>query len=196
MGGMHVHLRIRFSDQTTWLARILRSNFTSFSDEFSNRVIESECATLRWLDQLDVPSPRLHDYGLRNDPCNKVGVAYMLIDELPGTSLLFKEPSNEQLRKVYDQWADTLCVLQMHPFEEIGSLCFQSNGDISVGPIVGDRTGTFSQMGPFRNAREYYSTLAEKYLEIICDGQLFSAYPVNAYLTFKYLKDLADSGRC
>ena len=119
----------------------------------------------------------------------------MLIDELPGTPLLLKEPSNEQLRKVYDQWADILCVLQMHPFEEIGSVCFQSNGDISVGPIVGDRTGTFSQMGPFRNAGEYYSTLAEKYLEMICDGQLFSAYPVNAYLIFKYLKDLADSGR-
>ena len=195
MGGMHIHLCIRFSDRTTWLARILRSNFTSFSDEFSNRVIKSECATLRWLNQLDVPSPRLHDYGLRNDPCNKVGVAYMLIDELPGTSLLLKEPSNKQLRKVYDQWADILCVLQMHPFEEIGSVCFQSNGDISVGPIVGDRTGTFLQMGPFRNAREYYSTLAEKYLEMICDGQLFSAYPVNAYLIFKYLKDLADSGR-
>ena len=195
MGGMHIHLRIRFSDSTTWLARILRSNFTSFSDEFSNRVIESECATLRWLGQLDVPSPRLHDYGLRNGPCNKVGVAYMLIDELPGTPLLLKEPSNEQLRKVYDQLAGILCVFQTHSFEEIGSLCFQSNGEVSVGPIVGDRTGTFSQMGPFRNAREYYSTLAEKYLEMICDGQLFSAYPVNAYLIFKYLKDLADSGR-
>lgn len=41
-------------------------------------------------------------------------------------------------------------------------------------------------MGPFRNAREYYySTLAEKYLEMICDGQLFSAYPVNVYLIFQ-----------
>lgn len=144
--GLYAHPPVHsISDRTTWLARLLRSNFTSVSDEFSNRVIKSECATLRWLNQLDVPSPRLHDYGLRNDPCNKVGVAYMLIDELPGTSLLLKEPSNKQLRKVYDQWADILCALHLHPFEEIGSLCFQSNGDISVGPIVGDRTGTFSQ---------------------------------------------------
>jgi len=195
MGGMHVHLRIRFSNRTTWLARILRYNYTSFSDEFSNRVIESECATLRWLDKIDVPSPRLHDYGLRNDPRNEVGVAYMLIDELPGTPLLLKDPSSEHLRKVYSQWASILCTLQMHPFEKIGSLLFQSNGEISVGPITGDRTGTFSQMGPFRNAREYYSTLAEKYLEMISDGQLFSAYPANAYLIFKYLKQLAESGR-
>lgn len=195
MGGMHIHLRIQFSNGSTWLARVLRYTYTSFSDEFSNRVLESECATLRWLEKIDVPSPRLHDYGLRSDPHNEVGVAYMLIDELPGTPLLLKEPSTEQLRKVYDQWAGILHTIQMYPFEKIGSLSSQSNGEISVGPIVGDRTGTFSQMGPFRNAREYYSTLAEKYLETISDGQLFSAYPANAYLVFKYLKDLAESGR-
>ncbi|KAJ5569973.1 uncharacterized protein N7459_009403 [Penicillium hispanicum] len=195
MGGMHVHLRIRFSNSSTWLARLLRENYTSFSDEFSNRVIESECATLKWLDKIDVPSPRLHGYGLRNDPGNEVGVAYMLIDELPGTPLLLKNPSGDELRQVYEQWADILNTLQTHPFERIGSLWPQSNGEISVGPIMGDRTGTFSQMGPFYTAREYYSTFAEKYLEMICDGQLFSAYPVNAYLIFKYLQELADAGR-
>lgn len=63
MGGMHIHLRIRFSNGTTWLARILRHNYTSFSDEISNAIISSECATLRWLDKVDIPSPRLHDYG-------------------------------------------------------------------------------------------------------------------------------------
>ncbi|RJE18347.1 hypothetical protein PHISCL_09316 [Aspergillus sclerotialis] len=195
MGGMHIHLRIRFSNGTTWLARTLRHNYTSFSDEISNAIINSECATLRWLEKVDVPSPRRYDYGLRNDPCNTVGVAYMLIDQLPGTPLLLKEPSSEQFRKACSQWADILYTLQMHPFEQIGTLSFQSNGEISVGPIVGDRTGTFSQMGPFCNARDYYSTFAEKYLEMICDGQLFSAYPLNAYLIFKYLKDLAKSGR-
>lgn len=88
-------------------------------------------------------SPRLHYYILRNDPRNEVGFAYMLIDELPGMPLLLKEPSNEQFRKVYDQWASMLSTLQTHPFEKIGSLWSQPNGEISVGPIVGDRTGTF-----------------------------------------------------
>ena len=85
---------------------------------------------------------RLHDYGLRNDLCNKVGVAYMLIDELPGTPLLLKEPSNGQLRKVYDKWAGILCVLQTHPFDKIGSLCFQPNGEISLsyGHVFADGT--------------------------------------------------------
>ncbi|KAB8226123.1 glycosyl hydrolases family 31-domain-containing protein [Aspergillus novoparasiticus] len=55
-----------------------------------------------WLENVDVPSPKLHDYGLRNDPHNDVGVAYMLIDELPGIPLLHKQPSVEELRRVYD----------------------------------------------------------------------------------------------
>lgn len=49
-------------------------------------------------------------------------------------------------------------------------------------------------MGPFRNAIEYY-TFSEKYLELILDGQLFSAYLVKAYLIFKYLRQLAIPGR-
>lgn len=61
--------------------------------------------------------------------------------------------------------------------------------------IVDDRTGTLIQMGPFDDAKEYYSTFAERYLDMICDGQLFSAYPVNEYLIFKYLKELAVLGR-
>lgn len=200
MGGMHVHLRLQFSDGTTWLARIPRQNYISFSDDFSARITESECATLRWLERIDVPSLRLYGLGLQNDPGNEVSVASMLIDELPDTALLLKQPfaSSEQLRKVYDQWSGILCTLHKYPFEKIGSLVLgsQPNGDvISVGPIVGDRTGTFPQMGPFQNAKEYYSTFAEKYLEMIFDGQLFSAYPVKAYLIFKYLQKLAESGR-
>ncbi|KAL4969286.1 uncharacterized protein BDV14DRAFT_196110 [Aspergillus stella-maris] len=50
-------------------------------------------------------------------------------------------------------------------------------------------------MDPFTNAREYYSTFVERYLEMIWDGQLSSAYPMNAYLVFKYLKELAEAER-
>lgn len=194
MGGMHIHLRIRFSDGTVWLARMPRENYTSFSDDFSNRVIESECATLKFLQTLNLPAPKLHSYGLRNDPRNEVGVAYMLIDELPGTPLMLQTPSEEQLGKVYSQWADVLLCLRAHPFDKAGALALQ-NGQIQIGPIVGDRTGTFSHMGPFYNSRELYSALAENYLELISDGQLYSDYPLDAYIGFRYLKQLAESGR-
>lgn len=195
MCGMHIHLRIIFSNGTAWLARILRHNYTSFSDDFSNLCLKSECATLKWLEDINVPSPKLYDFGLRNEPEIKVGVAYMLIEELPGTPLLLPSPSEEQLRKLYKSYADILCTIYKYPIDQIGALSLQPDGTICIGPIVGDRSGTFSQIGPFSNAREYYTTWAEKYLEMICDHQLFTPYSVNAYLIFKYLKELAQQGQ-
>ncbi|KAI3291268.1 hypothetical protein DTO002I6_6101 [Penicillium roqueforti] len=195
MCGMHIHLRIIFSNGTAWLARILRHNYTSFSDDFSNLCLKSECATLKWLEDINVPSPKLYDFGLRNEPENKVGVAYMLIEELPGTPLLLPSPSEEQLRKLYKSYADILCTIYKYPIDQIGALSLQPDCTICIGPIVGDRSGTFSQIGPFSNAREYYTTWAEKYLEMICDHQLFTPYSVNAYLIFKYLKELAQQGQ-
>ncbi|KAJ6037296.1 hypothetical protein N7540_001575 [Penicillium herquei] len=195
MSGMHVHLCIRFSDGTVWLARILRDNYTSFSDGFSNQVIESECATLKFLESVNVPAPSLHGYDLRNDPLNEVGVACMLIDELPGIPLMLKTPSREQLGKVYSQWVDILLRFHAHPFDKIGALTFRKTGQIEVGPIIGDRTGTFSHAGPFFNSRDFHTALAENYLELIADGQLYSDYLVDAYLVFRYLKQLAETGR-
>lgn len=119
--------------------------------------MKAKCATLKWLENIDVPSPKLHDYGLRNDRHNNVGVAYMLIDELPGIPLLHKRPSVEELRRVYDGYAKILSTLQGFPFHHIGCLAFPPDGGIHVRPIVGDSMGIFPQMGPFCNAREYYS---------------------------------------
>ena len=84
MGGMHVHRQVLFDDGTMWLVRILRETYTSFDDKLSNQILLSECATLEWLENIDIPTPRLHDYGLRGDPNNLVGVGYMIIDELAG----------------------------------------------------------------------------------------------------------------
>lgn len=146
---MHVHLGIQFADGSTWLARLPRQNFTTFGDDLSNSILLSECATLRWLETVDVPAPRLHGYGLRNDPRNDVGVAYMLIDELPGRSLSQLDPSERQMGKTYAGLAGILCALSQRPFDRIGSLTLDPQGDVHIGPVTGDRTGTLSQTGPF-----------------------------------------------
>lgn len=195
MGGMHVHLRIVFVDGTVWLARILRLNSTSFADRLSNQILESECATLRWLETALIPAPRLHHYGFRHDKLNCIGVAYMLIDELPGKPLTQLQPSAEEKRKVYTDLAEILSTLSIHPFKQIGSLTFDSRGSIHIGPVAGDRTGTLSPIGPFSDAIHYYSEWAEEYLRLISDHQLFTNYPVNAYLIFRHLHKLAIKGK-
>lgn len=196
LSGMHVHRRIVFVDGSSWLARLPRQNFTSFSDEITNSILRSECATLQWLSRIqDVPTPKVHGYGLLNDPRNDVGVAYMLIDEMPGRPLLYLEPTPEQLKKVYSSLARILCILSEHSFDKIGSLTYDSNGEICVGHIAGDRTGTLPPIGPFSNAVEYYVSWAETYLNFIKEKQLFSSYAADAYLIYKYIAKLAAEGR-
>ncbi|KAK4983105.1 hypothetical protein LTR50_007414 [Elasticomyces elasticus] len=192
---MHVHLCIRFADGSVWLARILPHNVTSFSDELSNSTLRSECATLRWLDMVGVPAPRLHGYGFRNDPRNDVRIAYMLIHELPGKPLSQLEPCEPQMRTAYAGLTSILCTLSEHTFDQIGSLTFAPDGGTQIGPITGDRAGTLSQIGPFQEVTQYYITWAEEYLRMIAARQLFIHYPVDAYLIFKYLDTLAQEGR-
>ncbi|KAI1744429.1 hypothetical protein F4680DRAFT_224281 [Xylaria scruposa] len=194
MGGMHIHRQLLFEDGTVWLARIPRKNYTSFDDELSDRILMNECATLRWLEPLDLPTPRLHGYGLRGDPKNEVGVAYMLIDRLPGRPYNPGTASQGQKFKVLHQWAGVLCSLEKQPFDKVGSLQFNADGEVGLGPIASDRTGTLPCIGPYENANEYYSSWAKAYIELIVDGQLFSSFPADAYLMFRHLEEQVKAG--
>lgn len=190
MGGMHVHRQIFFNDGTVWLVRILRENYTSFGDQLSNDILLSECATLRWLEAIDIPTPKLHGYGLRGDPNNAVGVAYMLMDKVPGKPFVSELASQEQKRKVWDQWAEVLRTLEKHPFTKLGSLTFEG-----VGPVACDRTGTLPPIGPFNTARDMYSAWTQSYLDLIADRQLFSSFSVDAYLIFDHLLSSVRDGQ-
>ncbi|CAK7230644.1 hypothetical protein SEUCBS140593_007655 [Sporothrix eucalyptigena] len=195
MGGMHVHRELVFDDGTVWLLRMLRENYTSFDDATSNQILLSECATLQWLETHveSIPAPRLHDFGLRGDASNEVGVAYMLIDKLPGKPFDTHSATAKQTAKVLEQWAGMLCELGRHPLDKVGSLEFKSasgRGPIVLGPVAGDRTGTLPcSLGPFSDARSFYIAWADTHLDLIRDGQLFSQHPVDAYLIFRWIKE-------
>lgn len=189
MGGMHVHLRLRFTDGVSWLARTPRQNFTSFAAHLTDEILLSECAVLKWLESVQIPAPRLHKYALGNE--NGVGVPYMLVDELPGTPFDQDSATEEQVKKVYSQIAEIQSIIHRHPFDHIGSLTLDSNEIVCVGPITGDRSGFLAQLGPFSDAKAFYVRYAEEHLRLITDGQLWGRYPTDAYLMFKHLRGLA-----
>ncbi|KAJ4242688.1 hypothetical protein NW757_011914 [Fusarium falciforme] len=194
MGDRHIHLQLIFEDGTVWLARIPRETYRSFDNQLGNEILASECATLRWLESVDVPAPRLHGYGLYDDPQNKVGVAFMLIDKMPGRPFNTLSASEEQKTEVLGQWADILCTLSSHPFQESGSLRFDNDGTIKVGPMVSDKTAMLPCMGPFQHAKDLYSSWAVAYLRIITEGQLFSDFALDAYIMFKYILRQVKTG--
>ncbi|KAK2599071.1 hypothetical protein QQS21_005477 [Conoideocrella luteorostrata] len=196
VGGMHAHVPIQFANGSTWLARMPRHNFTSFSDQLSNAILLQECATLKWLETAKIPAPRLHAYGLRGDANNNVGVAFMLIDKLPGRPLSQLTATDDQMRKVYAQLGSIFTMLSRHPFDRIGSLTLGKDETIQIGPVMGDRTGTLSCLGLFQDATSYYVAWVNELLRLIASRQIFARFSSHAYMMFKYLGELAADGSC
>ncbi|KAM0424987.1 hypothetical protein ACHAPT_009788 [Fusarium lateritium] len=194
MGDRHIHHQLIFDDGTIWLARIPRETYRSFNNQLANEVLASECATLRWLESVDIPTPRLHGYGLYDDPENPVGVAFMLIDKMPGRPFNSHAASEEQKTKVLSQWAGILCTLGSHPFQKSGSLRFDDDETIKVGPMASDITAMLPCMGPFQDARDLYSSWAVAFLKIITQRQIFSSFSFDAYIMFKYILRQVKTG--
>ena len=120
----------------------------------------------------------------------------MLVDELPGTPFDRYSVTEEQAETVYLQIADIQSAIHRQPFDRIGSLTLDSNETVCVGPVTGDRAGFLSQFGPLSDAKEFYVGFTEEHLRLIADGQLWGQYPIDAYLMFKHLRELALQGRC
>ena len=99
-----------------------------------------------------------------------------------------EEATAEEKEKVRRGLADILVELDEHPFPRAESLNVTSSG-VEVGPVASDRFVVLDPAGPFETATAYYTAFAEQYLELIADGQLYTEFPVNAYLLYRFLKD-------
>ena len=55
--------------------------------------------------------------------------------------------------------------------------------------MASDRWVILSPDGPFDTPAAYYTAWAEQYMSLIADGQLYTNYPVDAYLVHRFLKD-------
>lgn len=157
MRGMNFHLEIQFEDGISWLARILRLNATSPPPDLRAHIMRSEVATLQFLSKTKVPVPKVFDYNL--DEKNPIGVAYILMEKLPGQSLRWSVRSAEQRKKVMSQLADIHIELQRFPFDVMGSL--DQPGTEYVESFAREsltdyQNSQMSPMGPFTSFREYH----------------------------------------
>ncbi|KAI0817059.1 hypothetical protein GGR55DRAFT_693382 [Xylaria sp. FL0064] len=199
MGNANYHARIRFDDGSpSWLLRVPR--VTSFAvglpESLADYLILSEYATLKFLETTTVPAPKAFSYGIcSNGTDYGIGVSFLLMEELPGRPWTGEgvsggEPTKDEKMKVWSTLANILAELEKHPFPKAGSLCFQSSS-IDVSAVASDRFVVLSPEGPFDTSISYYTAYAEQYLAFIADGQLYTEYPVDAYLVYRFLKDNA-----
>lgn len=197
MGSANYHARVRFHDGSPpWLLRVPRvaSFAVGLPASLADYLILSEYATLKFLETTAVPAPRAFSHGIcSNGTDYGIGVSFLLIEELPGRpwageGLCGNEGTDDEKAKVWSALADILAELEKHPFPKAGSLCFRSSG-IDVSAMASDRFVVLTPEGPFDTSLSYYTAFAEHYLALIADGQLYTEYPVDAYLVYRFLKD-------
>ncbi|KAJ0423286.1 hypothetical protein BJY00DRAFT_310416 [Aspergillus carlsbadensis] len=192
MGGMNYHIEVRFEDGITWIARIRRFNATSPPAALRDYIIQSEVATLMFLEQTGVPAPKVHDFALEH-PGNPVGVGFILMDKLPGRSLRWSLATPHQREKVMSQLADVFVELHKYPFNVLGSL--DSPGGSQVGAFARESLTDIvhSEMhttGPFSSLEEYHIHSIRLILGLILREEMYSQEAVDAYLIHRYLLDL------
>lgn len=195
MGCANYHARVRFpGNGSSWLIRVPRVNNT-IPQQLIDYLIRSEYATLKFLETTKVPAPRVFGHGIAGDTNNKVGVSYILMEEMPGKPWNGQGPhgkrsaDNKDKEKVWNGLADILIELKIHPFSKAGSLLpgpLASHPTVSA--IASERFLVLSPSGPFNTASDYYISFVEQNMSLIADGQLFPSFPLNAYLVFLYLR--------
>lgn len=195
MGCANYHARIRFPDDgSVWLIRVPRMN-SIIPQSLIDYFIRSEYATLKFLETTKVPAPRAFGYGIAGSKKNKAGVSYILMEEMAGKTWNLQGPRGKRFaddkdkERVWNGLADILIELQHHPFSKAGSLLpGPSPSEPIVSAVASERFLIQSPSGPFDTASDYYNSFMEQNIALIADGQLFTSFPVNAYLVFSYLK--------
>ncbi|QPC69462.1 hypothetical protein HYE68_000214 [Fusarium pseudograminearum] len=189
---MNYHIEIRFDDGITWIARIRRFNTTSPPPALRDYILQSEVATLMFLDKTSVPAPKVHDFALEH-PDNPVGVGFILMDKLPGKSLRWSLATQQQRKRVMDQLANTFVELHKYPFDLLGSLDIP--GGSHVGAFARESLTDFAESemrssGPFSSLQEYHVSSIQLILDLIVRDEMYSQQAVDAYLIHRYLIDL------
>jgi hypothetical protein len=205
MGHVNFHLELRFKDGISWMARIKRKNAGTPPSLIASYLIESEVATYRFLENTNVPAPKVFAYA--TDSNNPVGTGYILFEKINGRTLTSTSPTPKQMRKVMSQLAGVYAELHRHPLSFRGSL--DQPGTTHVGPIARELLANLSTrsvgnsktsslptvdlLGPFSTSRAYYTTIISRILDLIVDGELYAPWAVDAFLIHRFLLDLVPS---
>ncbi|KAJ5240209.1 hypothetical protein N7468_004828 [Penicillium chermesinum] len=168
----------------------LQSNATSPPAELRDYILRSEVATLQFLGETQVPVPKVFDFNFCET--NPVGVGYILMEKLPGSSLRWSLATPEQRRKVTSQLADVYIELKAHPFTMTGSMHHPGSHDI--GPFARESLTEYhdSQMkalGPFFSTEAYFSAHIQLILDLIIRQESYVDRAVDAFLIHRFLLD-------
>lgn len=200
-GGVNFAIPINFEDGVQWLARFrqYQQNYDP-PQSISNLIVLNHVATLRFLASIDIPVPKVYDYGVVGNG-NEVGREFILLEFLKGDKpVWFGGATLEQKLRFLRHLAKIYVKLFNHPFPQIGSL-FDPSGGGCLGGVLGrneklsevDSEGVPLLGGPYSTARDYWKHISERILSWIQKREAFPLDCIDAYLFYRSLFDLSDS---
>lgn len=183
--GQNCHLDVEFDDGVTWIVRLRLRDPLLPPQPVQDYIFLSEVATLEFLAETAVPSPRVYHYQLESRE-NPVGSSFILMEKIPGAALQWNDASSEQRTKVMQQLVDIFLELEKHPPKQTGSLV---PGDVR------DKVGGFAQVplfetpektiGPFSTLETAYKDMIRVQMNAIVRKEITSL-PVDNYLAFHW----------
>lgn len=150
---------------------------------------------MKFLEKIAVPTPKVLDFALESQD-NSVGVGYMLVEKMAGTSLRWSIASPEQRRRVVEQLAEIFIELRKHPFDKMG--CLDTSGSCHIGAFARESLMDFDgsrmlPLGPYSTLQEYHTSSIRLILDLIIRDEMYSQNPIDAYLVHRFLLDLVPS---
>ncbi|KAG5970789.1 hypothetical protein E4U13_005213 [Claviceps humidiphila] len=211
MGGLNCHADITFEDGVVWLARFRILSVIAPPPEVRDYFLQSEATTMQFLDRhTRVPCPRVFDWACESDPTNKIGVGYILMEKLNGTSLNWQKATATQKEKIVRQYADIMLEIERHPFDQLGSLIATtgcSSGEatqeaeiesqIQVGALTEHSTFRSGDggmpLGPFRSSEEAFRAIVEANMRMVVTGEIGEAeQALDILLAHRFRLDVLD----
>lgn len=144
----------------------------------------NEIGVMTWLSKnTTIPLPEV----IAHDTSNKNPIAheYSLLSRVQGATLsdIYDSLSDKQMNRTFDQLIDFLTQLQAHPWQGIGGLILDDQGQVQLGPVVdetfwqipdiealwpeGETVATMNIGGPYKTYIEYMIAHATKYIRLI-----------------------------
>jgi hypothetical protein len=171
-GAYNIALPLVFDDGVYWLLRVncpppapTPVSRLALEHSTGRLTLESWVATTQYLkDNSSIMVPDVHFYD--SSRTNPLRASYVVMDFIDGIPIPYSDidpQCAEQMDKLYSQICNIAQQLSKHRFEHIGALYaadLKYPQQVTIGPIF-DARG--NPCGPFSNARDYYTTLTQRY---------------------------------
>ncbi|KAG5809113.1 hypothetical protein H9Q74_000198 [Fusarium xylarioides] len=144
----------------------------------------NEIGVMTWLSKnTTIPLPEVIAYDASNK--NPIAHEYTLLSRVQGVTLsdIYDSLSDKQMDQIFDQLIDFLTQLQAHPWDGIGGLTVDGQGEVQLGQVVdetfwqvpdikalwpeGETVATLNIGGPYKTYVEYMVAHVTKYIRLI-----------------------------